>query len=244
MAHVIEDRVQETSTTTGTGAFTLAGAVTGFRAFSAVCSTSDTVPYIIEEVDANGVPDGDWETGIGTYSAANTLTRTTVLESSNAGAAVNWAAGDKRVAIGPLAHFSKLALISSATPSAVSSVSFTSIPQYYTDLFVTFSGISHDSGTNQSIRIELSPDGSTWTGVSTVTSTLAASATIYGGGNIRGYVLGIGHFSFSGASLTNNSVGSNLNVNVPYRVDGGVTAIRFSPSAGNFDAGTITLYGL
>lgn len=99
MAHIWEDRVLETSTTTGTGNFTLAGAITGYRAFSAVCSTSDTVYYSIVAVDANGIPTGEWETGLGTYSAANTLTRTTVLESSNAGAAVNFSAGTKRVGL-------------------------------------------------------------------------------------------------------------------------------------------------
>jgi hypothetical protein len=99
MAHVNEARVLETSTTTGTGALTLAGAVTGFRAFSAVCATNDTCLCYIEAVDSNGLPTGDWECGLGTYSGANTLTRTTVVRSSNAGAAVNFAAGTKRVGI-------------------------------------------------------------------------------------------------------------------------------------------------
>ena len=100
MTFITADRVLETSTTTGTGAITLAGAVTGFRAFSAVCATSDTVPYYIEAVDGSGVPTGDWETGLGTYSAANTLTRTTVYASSNSGSAVSFAAGTKRVGLG------------------------------------------------------------------------------------------------------------------------------------------------
>jgi hypothetical protein len=94
----IADRVKELSTTTGTGALTLAGAVTGFRAFSAVCtSPSDTCYYALQAVDGSGVPTGEWEVGLGTYSAANTLTRTTVLASSNAGSAVNFAAGTKQV---------------------------------------------------------------------------------------------------------------------------------------------------
>lgn len=99
MAHVSEPRVLETSTTTGTGALTLAGAVAGFRAFSSVCSTSDTCLYYIEAVDANAVPTGDWEVGLGTYSGANTLTRTTPVRSSNSGSAVNFSAGTKRVGI-------------------------------------------------------------------------------------------------------------------------------------------------
>jgi hypothetical protein len=93
----VKDRVGETSTTTGTGALTLAAAITGFRRFSSVCSTNDTVYYVIIAVDANGNPSGDWECGLGTYSSSNTLTRTTVQASTNAGAAVNFAAGTKYV---------------------------------------------------------------------------------------------------------------------------------------------------
>lgn len=99
MAHVSEPRVLETSTTTGTGALTLAGAITGFRTFASVCSTSDTCLYYIEAVDGDGVPTGDWECGLGTYSAANELTRTTPVRSSNSGSAVSFAAGTKRVGI-------------------------------------------------------------------------------------------------------------------------------------------------
>lgn len=99
MALQWKDRVLETSTTTGTGDFTLAGAVTGFRTFASVCSTSDTAYYYIEGVDANGIPTGEWETGLGTYSGANKLTRTTVLASSNAGSAVSFSAGTKRVGL-------------------------------------------------------------------------------------------------------------------------------------------------
>jgi hypothetical protein len=95
MALILADRVLETTTTTGTGAIALAAAVTGYRRFSAVCATNDTVYYSIIALDANGNPSGDWETGLGTYSSANTLTRTTPLASTNAGAAVNFAAGTK-----------------------------------------------------------------------------------------------------------------------------------------------------
>lgn len=97
MALIIKDRVKETTTTTGTGALTLAGAMTGFRAFSSVCTTNDTLYYALQAVDASGNPSGDWEVGFGTYSGSNTLTRTTVLDSSNSGSAVNLAAGTKQV---------------------------------------------------------------------------------------------------------------------------------------------------
>lgn len=88
------DRVKETSTTTGTGNFTLAGAVTGFRTFGSVLSVNDTCGYCIALQGGS-----EWEVGIGTYSATNTLTRTTVLASSNSGSAVNFSSGTKDVFI-------------------------------------------------------------------------------------------------------------------------------------------------
>ncbi|MFZ3014874.1 MAG: hypothetical protein WA045_14320 [Nitrospira sp.] len=104
MPQIIADRVKETSSTTGVGAFTLAGAAQGYRAFSALLSIGDTCYYTIEALTAAGAPSGEWETGLGTYSALNTLTRTTVLSSSNAGAAVNFAAGLKNVMLDAPAH--------------------------------------------------------------------------------------------------------------------------------------------
>lgn len=95
MAFVIKDRVKETSTTTGTGTLTLAGAVTGFQAFSAI-GNSNTTGYAIIAVDANGVPTGEWETGIGTYTSAGT-TLSRGLIASSTGSLVNFAAGTKHV---------------------------------------------------------------------------------------------------------------------------------------------------
>lgn len=91
MALIIKDRVQETTTTTGTGAVSLGGAVTNFVAFSTVMADADTTYYAI-------ISSTDWEVGLGTYATSgNTLARTTVYASSNAGAAVNFAAGTKFV---------------------------------------------------------------------------------------------------------------------------------------------------
>ena len=89
MALVIADRVRETSTTTGTGTLTLAGAVSGFQTFSTAIGNTNTCYYTI----ANG---SEWEVGLGTV-AAGTLARTTILKSSNAGSAVNFSAGTKDV---------------------------------------------------------------------------------------------------------------------------------------------------
>lgn len=92
MAFVTGDRVKETSTTTGTGDLTLAGAVAKYQAFSAICADGDTVRYAIVHQAAN-----EWETGVGTWHAGGTLTRTEVEASSNAGAAVTFSAGTKDV---------------------------------------------------------------------------------------------------------------------------------------------------
>lgn len=87
------DRVKETSTTTGTGAVSLAGAVTGFVAFSSVLSNGQITFYCIE----NGT---DFEVGQGTYSTAgNTLARDEVFASTNSGALLDWGEGTKRVFI-------------------------------------------------------------------------------------------------------------------------------------------------
>ena len=99
MAHILKARVAETSTSTGTGDITLAGAVTGFSTFTSRYSTGDVLYYEIHGASSIGIPTGEWEVGIGTYSAANTLTRTTVLSSSNSDALVNFSAGDKRVSV-------------------------------------------------------------------------------------------------------------------------------------------------
>jgi hypothetical protein len=107
MSLVIKDRILETSTTTGTGNFTLAGAVLGFRTFASVCSTNDVFHYMIEAVDSSGVPSGDWETGLGIYSATNTLTRTVVIDSSNSGSAVSFGVGTKYVSISVTGGFLK-----------------------------------------------------------------------------------------------------------------------------------------
>lgn len=90
---VFFDRVKETSTTTGTGNITLAGAVAGYRAFSSVLSVSDTVYYCIQ-----GQTPGEWESGVGTYSGVDTLTRTTPLAGS-AATPVSFSAGTKDVFI-------------------------------------------------------------------------------------------------------------------------------------------------
>jgi hypothetical protein len=91
MAFVIKDRVKETTTTTGTGTLTLDGAATGFETFSGALGNTNTTYYAIASQNS-----GDFEVGIGTVGAG-TLSRDTVISSSNSDALVNFTSGTKDV---------------------------------------------------------------------------------------------------------------------------------------------------
>lgn len=89
----IADRVQETTTTTGTGSITLAGAVSQFQSFAtAFGSASTVVAYAIV-----GQTGAEWEVGKGTFNGTTTLSRDLVRSSSNSGSLVNFSAGTKNV---------------------------------------------------------------------------------------------------------------------------------------------------
>ena len=90
MTLVIKDRIKETSTTTGTGTYTLAGAVTGFETFGEI-GNGNTTYYTCTDGT-------DFETGVGTYTASGTtLARTNVLQSSNSDNPVNWTSGTRTI---------------------------------------------------------------------------------------------------------------------------------------------------
>jgi len=93
MAFVINDRVKETTTSTGTGTINLAGVENGFQGFVAGIGTTNSTYYTIS------LPAGDYEVGIGTVTDASpdTLSRTTVISSSNSNNLVNFGAGTKDV---------------------------------------------------------------------------------------------------------------------------------------------------
>ncbi|OAK61699.1 hypothetical protein A3K87_20650 [Variovorax paradoxus] len=171
MAEITADRVYETSTTTGTGSYTLAGPISGYRAFSAVCANGDTVRCYVEEVDANGVPNGGWEVGIYTWGTGGVLARTTIEASSNAGAAVSWSAGTRRIGLGVTA--SKLASFGAGLAFTTEALS-TASP----NATVNVVSLSVTSGTTN-VDLALAPKG---TGALTVQ--VADNATT--GGNKRG----------------------------------------------------------
>ena len=93
MALVLNDRVKETTTTTGTGTFTLAGAVTGFETFGAGVGNSNTTYYAVTLPGS-----AEFEVGLGTLNSdSSTIARTTVISSSNSDNAVNFSAGTKTI---------------------------------------------------------------------------------------------------------------------------------------------------
>ena len=90
MALVLKDRVKQQTTTTGTGTYTLSGSFTGFETFAEVGDGNTTFYCCTDGTD--------FEIGIGTYATAGTtLARTTILQSSNSDAAVDWSAGTRTV---------------------------------------------------------------------------------------------------------------------------------------------------
>lgn len=122
MALVLKDRVKETTTTTSTGTYTLAGAVVGYQAFS-VIGNGNTTYYAV----TNGT---DWEVGIGTYTlSGTTLSRDTILESSNSGNAVNWGAGVKDIFCTYPAERSMYVDGTTITPAISARLGFTNLAQ-------------------------------------------------------------------------------------------------------------------
>lgn len=105
MALVLKDRVKETTTTVGTGTVTLAGASSGYQAFSVIGDANTTYYAIVGATE--------WEVGLGTYTlSGTTLARTTVLASSTGGTAVSFSAGTKDVFV---TYPADLAVLLSAT---------------------------------------------------------------------------------------------------------------------------------
>jgi len=88
MALVLKDRVRESSTTSGTGSITLAGAYTGYQSFATAVASGSTVYYTIRNTTSGN--DGEWEVGVGTFTSPATLSRDTVFSSSTGGTKVSF----------------------------------------------------------------------------------------------------------------------------------------------------------
>jgi len=218
MPFIIADRVRESSTTTGTGNLTLAGAVVGFQTFDAVLDTGDTTFYVAAD---QGGP--NWEVGIGTFTAPSTLARTTILSSSNGGSIVNFGAGTKDVFI---------SLPASRTVQSVSGGSTGLTPSTDSVGAVTLGG---------TLAV-----GSGGTGATTAPNALTNLGAVAKIGDTMTGVLGIVPGTVSAPGLT-FSGDTNTGIYSPGAdtiafVEGGVEALRINSNAqAEFSLGTVSL---
>jgi len=179
MALVVNDRVKETSTTTGTGTFTLDGAVTGFETFSSAIGNTNTTYYAIALQGG-----AEFEVGLGTV-AAGTLARTTIISSSNSDSAVDFSAGTKDV-------FCTLPASKSVVEDASNNVTLAS------DLTV---GALFKMPTNTANKI-LVADGTSFQEVD-----ISGDATIASGGALTLANSGVSAGSYTSASITVDAKG-------------------------------------
>jgi len=205
MAFVLADRVKQTATTTGTGNFTLSATPTGYRAFSSVLSVNDTLYYTIAHQTAN-----EWEVGYGTYSSANTLTRSAIISSSNSGSAVSFTAGTKDVFI-TLPATGKNGSLLLGTSSDYNSVAFSNMTAF---------GIGTQTTYGNSVAVgTYAVAGDTATGVGFQASANAYYATAIGGtaqANNQ-YAVAVGAAATANGDA-NVAVGQNANANNLYSI--------------------------
>lgn len=245
MALVINDRVLETSTSTGTGAFTLAGAVQDYQSFSAGIGGSNTTYYTIVLTNS-----GEYETGLGTLNAGGTvLTRTTVYQSSNSNNPVTFSAGTKLVFCDYLASRAIFknadGVMQVANPFSTVGTSF-SVPN---TVAVFYSNVNNYSDVNAQ---NINP------GISASTDYVATADN----GSTNYIDMGINSSGFSDAAFTitgpndgylytqGSATGGNLSIGTGFAArfikffQGGTTAdkevARFSSSTNNFLVGTTT----
>ena len=133
--------------------------------------------------------------------------------------------------------------IATATPSGTGTVTFSSIPSTYSDLLIVVSGASHNNGSSQDLNIYVSPDNATFGGA-TAFASVAAVFVVSGGIKISGYRKDNGQLSVGlGLAATSPAVAASTAGAFYWRCTGGVSAVRIEWAAGNFDAGTLTIYG-
>jgi hypothetical protein len=218
MALVLKDRVQETTTTTGTGTITLAGAVSGFQSFSAI-GDGNTCYYAI-------VGGSEWEVGLGTYTASNTtLSRDTILESSNSGTVVSFSAGTKNVFV---TYPAEKSIYQNA--SGVANLTSTDITTAlgYTPPVTSGTSILYGNGSGGFSNVTLGA------GLSFAAGTLSSTGSmVYPS---AGIALSTG--SAWGTSITDNSSDWNTAYTDRLKWDGGATGLNASTGRTSLGLGT------
>ena len=233
MALIVKDRVRETSTTTGTGTITLAGAVSGFQSFS-VIGDGNTTYYTI--VDATA---GEWEVGVGTYTlSGTTLQRNQVLESSSGGALINFASNTKDVFVTYPAEKSftddsMLDLIGT-DPNQIPLNQFLGTMAYQDSIAVAITGGSVNGTT---VGASTASTGSFTDLTSTTDATLSGVRVGKGAGVIAtNTALGSGALNANTTGVSNTASGVNTllsNTTGSYNTASGFQALLLNTTGGN-----------
>lgn len=252
------DYLRATSTTsvaigTGSKSFTIeTGKAFVVGQFVLVANTADPTKYMAGQVTAHNATTGaltinvpaGYTGGSGTLAAWTIgLTGARGVDGTNGTNGTNGADGAQGP-IGP-AGGAALTLISSPSLTGAASVTFSSIPSAYEHVFLSLDGVSHNSGSAQTLRIEVSTDGTTWSTAFAVGPSAAAAANVYGGIHIpaRKKNAGAALVASAGSVSTPSFATGGVATSATWFCTGGINHIRISLSGGTFDAGAISLFG-
>jgi hypothetical protein len=235
MALVINDRVKETTTTTGTGTVSLAGAVTGFETFAAGIGNSNTVYYCIAHQDQ-----AEFEVGLGTLDGdSSDLARTTIISSSNSDSAVDFSSGTKDVfctipaskmlfkdASGTIGNFNAATITANTAfvPDASDGAALGTSSLEFSDLFLA-DGAVINFGDDQDITLTHTADtGLATNGTFQATTITATTAFVPDASD--GASLGTTSLEFSDLYLADGAIiyfGDDQDINITHVADTGLT---------------------
>jgi hypothetical protein len=235
MALVINDRVKETTTTTGTGTVSLAGAVTGFETFAAGIGNSNTVYYCIAHQDQ-----AEFEVGLGTLDGdSSDLARTTIISSSNSDSAVDFSSGTKDVfctipaskmlfkdASGTIGNFNAATITANTAfvPDASDGAALGTSSLEFSDLFLA-DGAVINFGDDQDITLTHTADtGLATNGTFQATTITATTAFVPDASD--GAALGTTSLEFSDLYLADGAIiyfGDDQDINITHVADTGLT---------------------